>query len=204
MTFYAKCSSAGLWYGVTLPDWSSNIAGTITTGNNAWTKYSLYFNSGSYISLLIRFTDVGIGTQYIDDIDVRTNGNLVANPGFETGSSDPWTLGSGYSIISTDKNSGIYSVNLIGTGDGSNMYQTIQVIPYTNYTMTFYAKCGSTGLWYGITTTDWSTNIVSGTSKANNIWTKYILSFNSGNNSSLFVRFSDLGGTYYIDDIDIR
>jgi hypothetical protein len=34
------------------------------------------------------------------------------------------------------------------------------------------------------------------------VWTKYTLTFNSGNNLIVAVRFADLGGTHYFDDVE--
>jgi len=201
LSFYAKCSSAGLYYAVGDTSWTSTIVSNVSLANNVWTKYTLAFNSGSSNALLVRFADLG-GTHYIDEVDLRPDSNMITNAGFEMSATSPWSIDNVFSVTSTDKNSGYNSVLLNGTNNSGNMFQYINVTPNTDYTFSFYAKSSTTGLWYGITNASWTGNLAFGTTTANSQWTKYTLTFNSGNNSTVAVRFSDLGGTHYIDDVE--
>jgi hypothetical protein len=202
-SFYAKSSGAGLWYGIMDGSWSSIIVNDYTQTNNVWTKYKLFFNSGTNTSIYLRLADVS-GTHFIDDVNLSVdNENLISNGTFE-GTFAAWGHTSEFALTSTDKKSGSYSVLLNGTGGGNNLYQTVSVKANTNYILSFYAKCSSTGLNYSVGDTTWTSTIVSNVSLGNNVWTKYTLVFNSGSVNSLLVRFTDLGGTHYIDEVDIR
>ena len=132
---------------------------------------------------------------------VRTN-NLVLNAGFEGSSNSCWNLSSHFSLASDNKHSGMNSIKLSGTGDGCSMYQTVSVSQNTNYTLSIYGKSSSSGANFKVTDSTGSIIIQDGeTTTGNNVWTRYNLDFNSGNNTGIRVYIEDSGeGTHYFDD----
>lgn len=128
-------------------------------------------------------------------------GNLLKNPGFESGSQN-WTVESPFSISSADKRTGTYSLKLAGTTSWKNTYQTVAVSQNTNYTLKFYMK-GSGKIQAVAFTTSWNT-IKSQQFTPSGSWTQYSMAFNSGSNTSVIICFQDAGnGTLYIDDTEL-
>jgi hypothetical protein len=204
LKFYGK-SSATTVYKVMGVDTAGNLTGDLfTNSSNAWTPYSVSFDSGNNKVVRVLIGDGG-GTHYFDDFEMRfvKSLNKVVNPGFESGSL-PWNLGPNFSIASNDKKSGFYSLKLAGTGNWSNAYQTVPVTPNTNYTLTFYGK---SSVWtiYKVIGGDTGTNITGDKhTTGNNAWTPYTTAFNSGNNHSVQVLIGDGGGTHYFDDFVLK
>lgn len=127
--------------------------------------------------------------------------NIVLNPGFESGSTS-WSLSSHASITSLNKNSGSNALMLSGIGDWCNTTQTINVTENTTYTVSFYGKCGAAQN-IRILNSSWSL-IIEKTTTANNTWTNYSTTFNSGSNSQIILCITDnSSGTSYFDDFSI-
>jgi len=127
--------------------------------------------------------------------------NLLTNSGLESGAISPWSTSAHWSVSSEDKNAGMYSLKLTGTGDDCSVTQTVSVSQNTNYVYTFYAKAQRTQ-WCKVLTTGSST-LAEQQTIANNTWTKYTLTFNSGSNLSVILYLGDNGGqanTVYFDD----
>ena len=204
-TIFAKCPDIQQ-FKVTPTDYSSTIAYQNTKNNNQWTMYTINFNSGNYSVLKLAIVDcTGTNYNYFDDSTV-TQTNLVANSGFETGDLSSWTVpGTGdWAISSSDKFSGTYSIKLNGRSDSCMLTQNILVTPYTDYTWTFYGKCNSSTIPYMILDAQ---NVIiqdGGYCSDNSCWTKYALSFNSGNNKTVNICISDGGGVDYFDDFCVQ
>lgn len=134
-------------------------------------------------------------------ITVTTGGgsNKILNPGWESGTAS-WTVGTTFSVSTTDKRTGSYSLKLAGVGGWANTYQTISVTANTNYNYSLYIK-GTAKVYMAVYNTAWTTNLASVTKTPTSSWVKYTLSFNSGSNTQLIISMQDAGaGTSYIDD----
>jgi hypothetical protein len=111
-----------------------------------------------------------------------SGGNLVINPGFETGSLTPWTTYGNAQIFASNASNGIYSV---GVGAGSGVFQTLYHLkPSTTYLLKASAKVTQTasngGAYIGVkyfggdetyfytTSTDYSSGSLTFTTGASN------------------------------------
>lgn len=101
----------------------------------------------------IYFYMSGAGACYLDDIKLvlgtvpESGANLVANGGFETGSTNSWRFADRYltnSLVSGDvARSGNYSLRLVGTSGGSasstqSLYQDMTLVNGQTYTVSFW------------------------------------------------------------------
>ena len=140
--------------------------------------------------------------------------NIVANGDFEQNNLNSWTpTANGFSVSGADKHEGTYSLNVNATSDYRKIYQIINVEPYTNYNFTFWFKgttSSSSSNNFSITTTKDAidTGILKGgftAAKTYSSWTqKSVATFNSGNNTTLYLYFMfRTGAQMYIDDISV-
>jgi hypothetical protein len=128
--------------------------------------------------------------------------NLLTNPGFEEGAAGWLGLSGRYSLTTEEKYSGQYSVKVDGTGSWATLKREVQVTPNTDYVLSFYGKCGIP-LNYRIEDSN-NQSIFSVDAIANNEWTKYSKTFNSGNNSKISIVFKDnKAGISYLDDFSL-
>jgi hypothetical protein len=114
----------------------------------AWLRVSRTGNIANGTNLLLWLTQAG--NCYVDDISlVGPDGtNIVVNGGFESGTFDPWIVGTNYTssfIADNISHSGIHSLFLNGAGPGGSFPLNLlqQVIGPTvqisnTYTLTFY------------------------------------------------------------------
>src|SRR5690349_2024952 len=90
-------------------------------------------------------------------------GNIVANPGFETGDFTSWTTNSGWDIIGTGGTAGVFphtgsffantgcvgttciQADSSGSPDAAWFYQDLATVPGTLYDLTFYFAPGEVG-----------------------------------------------------------
>lgn len=129
--------------------------------------------------------------------------NLVTNPGFESGTTS-WYWDPAWTRVTSDKYTGSYSAKCTGTGVWDQLSQNnISVTTNTDYTFTFWGKCSSTGLKYKVIRVSDGYVIAQGNSIGNNVWTQYVLNFNSGTATQVKLYFGDGGGTHYVDDVSL-
>jgi hypothetical protein len=104
-TVWVKGSGA-LTFIVNNPAWTYFPASTAVIATSTWTQVQLSFNSGNNTQIVFRFYDDQASSagsvMYIDDgflgvSGVSGGGNLLGNPGFETGAGG-WITGSAFSI----------------------------------------------------------------------------------------------------------
>ncbi|MBB5871382.1 hypothetical protein F4553_004761 [Allocatelliglobosispora scoriae] len=79
--------------------------------------------------------------------------NLLANPGFETGTLSPWTCSAALgSVVSTPVHSGTRALQgAVTAGDNAKCIQTVAVVPSTTYTITAWVRGGGGYVYLGIT-----------------------------------------------------
>jgi len=115
---------------------------------SAWLKVSRTGNIVNATNLLLSITTPG--NCYIDDISlVDSNGtDVIVNGGFESGSTDPWIVGTNYqasTVVNTISHSGTSSLFLQGAANGGAFPQHVlqqniaaSVQASNLYTLTFY------------------------------------------------------------------
>ena len=107
----------------------------------------------------IYFYMSGPGMCYLDDIKLvsgtvpESGANLIANGGFETGSTNSWSFSNGYltnSVVVGDiAHSGNYSLKLVGTANGStsvSLFQNPSLVNGQTYTVSFWYRPTTMGV----------------------------------------------------------
>lgn len=227
LKFYAKSTGTELVYKV-LDTLNNAISSTYNvTNTNNWVEYTLSFNSGSNSSVRIYLGDGGTEICYMDDFvllnglpapaptpvpityptptPVPAGANLLYNPGFEK-DYHGWTgVGTDWSIVTTEVYDGFKAIKLDGTGDWCCVQQKVPVSQNTDYKLSFYANCSSSGLLYKVLSdAQTPVAIAQANVTGNNQWTLYTLTFNSGSSKAVSVYLGDGGtGTYYLDDFSL-
>ena len=221
VTFKAKASVAG-GMGITIEDggWGNytNVPGgfNVTT---EWADYAVTFNTANHPTangtILFKFQDVGVAMDlYVDDIVIaeglpeqpeqpeQPTGDLIANGDFEDGKNN-WTnlWGSSTVEIVEGRNGGSA---LKGTGNGAYhiVYQEVAVTPNTYYTVSAYSK-NAVGADLWIKSEGGAANIANTAFNSGSDWAVTSITFNSGDNHSVWVGLMALnaGSTYIVDDI---
>lgn len=144
----------------------------------------------------------------IGDVSVGyTGNNLMLNSGFEN-DSEFWHLPSNFSVVTEDKYIGMHSLKLSAQGDASYASQgDIRVKLNTDYTLSFFAKCSKPN-WVKVLNIIDDSTIAEVQTSGNDVWTKYTLNFNSGDNHTVKLYIGDTGeatgGTLYFDEFKIE
>ncbi len=201
-----------LWEGATSVNVGATAADPNATVQMTPENGTLDLSSGSGTATVVVRAEDGI-TLNTYTIKFLVANNLLANPGFETGVFTPWISPQDhFSLTSQQAHSGMLSVVLTSSGSWTYLGQTVNVIPYTDYTWTVWMKSSAAnGARMRIlrTAADGG-GILPGSGFVNNtggfVWTQYTLNFNSGSYSQLVPSISDSypGRTHYIDDSDLR
>jgi chitinase len=133
-----------------------------------------------------------------------TGGNLISNPGFESGALSPWTCDPGTgSVVSSPVHSGSHALAAAATGsDDAQCTQTVAVQPNHTYTLSAYvegnyAYLGDTGTGTS-DTNNWTPSATS--------WTQLKTSFTTGaatTSVTIYVHGWYAQGTVYADDFSL-
>jgi hypothetical protein len=221
---------------------ASNVWLKLIRSGNTFTEYTSSdgINWGSGMSTTVPMgstVDVGIfsnshnngvlGSATFDHVSVTSNtpppppppaGNLIQNPGFETGSLPPWFQeGSGSSGVDTSAahaHSGSDSAALWGVSGSADLAQTVTVTPNTSYTLSAWVDASSTTNGaLGVKTTGGTvlaaaalTNTDPGPYTHQADFRLYSISFNSGSNTTLkvFAGYQGSGnGFINLDDVSL-
>ncbi len=215
-------------------DNSTNIKSLTSypTEAGVWYQATHTFNTGDNDAIALvwsnRMASDG-GTYYFDDIvmtgpsldsyvpEVPEDFGRVDNGGFEE-ETGGWTIKYG-ERTNADSYSGDYS--LLGTSltkYGAYAYTTIDVVPNSDYTISFKLKVATAGSanifrMYTRETSDTSSGSTSypqwNISDATTEWKSYSQTVNSQELSTMYITFAqgattDTGSTYYIDDIIVE
>lgn len=171
-----------------------------------WKGYTYSFKTDEETEAFLQIMDGG-ATTYFDDFTLTKveNETPVIDGGFENGGlgwdfSGPWTISDEVSYA------GNYSLKLTGTTSYQYVKQSVNVLPNTEYVVSFYEK---SNIGYGAITkifaADGSTAIVGNSgSGSENRWNIHRINFNSGENDTVTIALMDNGGTVYVDEIKIQ
>lgn len=141
---------------------------------------------------------------------IPVSGNLVVNPGFETGSISGWSSSWGpVAAVNSDPYTGSYGAKNSGTATkGAGLEQVISgILPNTNYTLTAYVKSpNGEDCYFGVSgINQWNGSMqVTCNSTA---YTLYTVNFKTDATvSGVRVYFKKWAGTgaAYIDDVSLR
>ncbi len=202
------------------------------TAANTWVQVTHTFNTGDNDAIALvwsnRMASDG-GTYYFDDVvmtgpgldsyvpEVPEDFGRVDNGGFEE-ETGGWTIKYG-ERTNADSYSGDYSLLCTSlTKYGAYAYTTIDVVPNSDYTISFKLKVATAGSanifrMYTRETSDNSSGSTSypqwNISDATTEWKSYSQTVNSQELSTMYITFAqgattDTGSTYYIDDIIVE
>ena len=145
------------------------------------------------------------------DVEMLTNGN------FESGNANGWTLDSGTSVTSSDKHGGSYAIKTTATSTKyqSMFYQLFDVMPNTDYTLTYWYKYDGSGsgpaIYVFVKDAGRDVTLNDSNSRRDGLtsgsWVKDTLTFNTSSYEQVTINFANrvagLGGTFYFDDISV-
>ncbi|WP_376794820.1 carbohydrate binding domain-containing protein [Thermogemmatispora sp.] len=126
-------------------------------------------------------------------------GNLVANPGFESGSLAPWSCDAGDRVVTSPVHSGSYALQLTPSNSTTGQCtQTISVQPNHTYTLSAYVN----GPYAYLGISSGASNWTSSTS-----YTLLSVSFTTGASTTsvtIYVHGWYAQGPVYVDDVALR
>ena len=130
--------------------------------------------------------------------------NLLADPGFETGSLSGWSCDAGTAdVVTTPVHSGSYALAGTPTGsDDAECAQTVSVQPDTSYTLSGFVQ--GAYVYLGVTGTG-TTDTDSWTASAPG-WQQLTTTFTTGASTSSVTVYTHGwygGGVYYADDLSL-
>jgi chitinase len=133
-----------------------------------------------------------------------SGGNLVANPGFETGSLSPWTCSTTDSVVASPVHGGSHALaGAASSSDDAQCSQTITVQPSTTYTLSGWVDGSYVFVGVDGTGTTAADNWTPGT---NGSYSQLSLSFtttSSATSVTIYVHGWYGEGTYYADDFSV-
>ena len=210
LTFWAMAVTGGSNVKYLDQNWQGTaLAGGTWFDKTEWTQITVPFTA---VSDKFYFQFCGAGDRaselYVDDVtlieikDPSFDG-YIYNGDFETGKTDSWVNLWGSSAVElVEGRNGDYALKGTANGAWNQVYQEVAVTPNTNYTVWAYAKDASnSALW--IKNAGGNGDITNKAFAAGSDWSLTSVSFNSGDNNSVWVGLMGLeaGGTYTVDDI---
>ncbi len=208
--------------------------GWFSTTSTAWTQHTVSFNSGSNTSVFLKFCPESntSGTFLLDDVSLAVKGTEPSQPDdpdqpdnptvsplengdFEAGA-EGWTAAGGTAIQTGDAHGGDKAMLLSHSSAwGEALTRTVSVKQNTDYTLSFwYKRVSGSGAWNLYVYDGNKSSVLSYTSGdvwfGNGLsvpgWTQHTVTFNSGSNASLFLKFcpeSTNSGTLLLDDVTL-
>ncbi len=185
---------------------TTNVAQAGLTGTD-WTKYTIKFNSGDYTSIYVSIMGSQADASVIVDSAalVKGSNNVLQNGDFETGDTTGWTNLYGACTLSmTAGHTGSYALNFQG-GQWNQTRQKVSVQANTNYVLTGWAK-DANGASFLVKDGGDTTNIAQISTTSGSEWKKYSVTFNTGDNTSIYVGVmaGSSGGSALFDDISLE
>ena len=179
-----------------------------------WTLVTYTFTP-TKTSVTFKFTGVGGSSPvpanaeeaYVDDVVVTevkapSFDGYITNGDFETGDMSGWNASSGTAVTDVVYN-GDYSMKVSGSWVNAN--QTITVKKQTEYFLSYYVKGGDMATYHRFGDSK-SSSYLPGTQTTVNPadWTRYTLTFNSGDYDQIYLEFCCYGDTtFYLDDVKL-
>ena len=185
---------------------TTNVAQASLSGSE-WKQYTIKFNSGDYTSIYVSIMGGTANATAIVDSAVLVKGssNLLQNGDFETGDTTGWTNLYGLCTLSmTAGHTGSYGLSFAG-GEWNQTRQKVSVQANTNYVLTGWAKDGSSASFLVKDSSD-ANNIAQISIGSGSEWKKYSVTFNTGDNTSIYVGMmaGGNGGSAIVDDISLE
>jgi len=185
---------------------TTNIAQAGLTGAD-WTKYTVKFNSGDYTSIYVSVMGSQADATVIVDSAalVKGSSNVLQNGDFETGDTTGWTnLYDACTLSMTTGHTGSYALSFQG-GQWNQTRQKVSVQANTNYTLSGWAKDADSASFLVKDGND-SGNIAQISLGSGSEWTQYSVTFNTGDNTSIYVGMmaGSSGGSALFDDISLE
>ena len=185
---------------------TTNVAQAALNGTD-WTKYTIKFNSGDYTSIYVSIMGGKAGASAIVDSAVLVKGsdNLLQNGDFETGDTTGWTnLYNLCTLSMTAGHTGSYGLNFAG-GQWNQTRQKVSVQANTNYVLTGWAK-DANKVSFLVKDGGDTTNIAQISLGTGSEWKKYSATFNTGDNTSIYVGMmvGSTSGSAIVDDISLE
>ena len=185
---------------------TTNIAQAGLTGTD-WTKYTVKFNSGDYTSIYVSIMGSQADATVIVDSAalVKGSNNVLQNGDFETGDTTGWTnLYDACTLSMTTGHTGSYALNFQG-GQWNQTRQKVSVQANTNYTLSGWVK-DANGASFLVKDGGDTTNIAQISTTSGSEWKKYSVTFNTGDNTSIYVGVmaGSSGGSALFDDISLE
>ncbi|SDU08710.1 Beta-glucanase, GH16 family [Verrucomicrobium sp. GAS474] len=191
------------------------LASQLIYPTEEWTYYSVTFNTGALTSVAFYIDDYSdsVATVSVDDTFLGLPGgaNLLANPGFETGTFASWNVNPGpvwtprQAVgMSPNVHSGTESAKgeFSGVPSYTSCLQTKTLAANTDYVAGLWVKgTGTIRLLIrdGLTYENFTSRFI----YATEAWTYYTLPFNSGTHTTVNFFFNDsstIEGTVHVDD----
>ena len=196
-------------------------------GTNDWEQKTMDFQTGANTSYIYVYANIwgGYGTFWMDDVTLSLKTNMVANPGFESGTTAPlnWTF------ISLNGNTPIWSdishngsksveINISGNIDLISGYpesEQISAQPFTAYIFSAWGKTldanGTNPPTITFGEMDVDKNLLRLTNlplfnRGTNDWEQKILEFQTGTNTSYIFVYANIPGgygTFWMDDVTL-
>lgn len=181
--------------------------------NTSWTRYSYVFKSGEDTEFKMLIFNGPSAAYYdnfrLEEIPAETP---VSDGGFEEGGAG-WNFGNKWAVTDSAAFSGKYSALLSGNSSSwSYLKQSVNVLPNTDYTVSFYAKSNyGWGAVVKVFDSTENTTLEFQGVETPDTWHYDSISFNSGNNESVIIGFMDNSGAAegnivntYIDEVKIQ
>ncbi len=196
-------------------------------GTNDWEQKTMEFQTWANTSNIYVYANIpgGYGTFWMDDVTLSLKNNMIANPGFESGTTAPlnWTF------VSQNGNTPIWSdishngsksveINIPGTIDHISGYpesEKISTEPFTAYIFSAWGKTQDANGTNLPTITfgelDADKNLLRLTNlplfnRGTNDWEQKILEFQTGANTSYIYVYANIPGgygTFWMDDVTL-
>ncbi|WEK56385.1 MAG: S-layer homology domain-containing protein [Candidatus Cohnella colombiensis] len=191
---------------------SGSLDGRTAIADGQWHQYSMVISGGN-LDIKKGITDAYLTIQnlngaanvtYIDNVTVHRN--MVSNGGFAN-RGVRWNTEAPWSIQA--KNNAAGGGDLVGyiaaTGSGAKLSEKIYVRPNTDYVVSFHVKSTAPGVKFNVEGHNGNAITALQNLKLSDTWDRVAYKFNSGQNNTVNIVFTDTatGGITSVDDIDL-